>query len=168
MASEIRPSKILFKRYWSTDLSEDKIALSTQMDEIILYYGVVFCDTNNLVSSMVLYENRNFMVAKDSFYSLNQTIKLNNLSKPILFLGLVEIDEENSQLYNLKKFEQKIIHQPMTAISEIWQSYILETAATDDNLGCQLIYPQKNTNLLTVSGNQFTDSFSYFFEVIVE
>lgn len=168
LSIEVKPTSVRFNNFVCTDLSEDQAQLSTHDDEIVVVYGLLYVNKSNTVLSTDLIVKPLTKVVKHVKIDLNKSYTINNEKTPLLFIGLIEVDDKINSKTILTNFETNITSSAISKTNEIWRKNIDDSKTSNDDLGYVLQQLTIGNNTYLIAGDQLTDRYEYRFDVIIK
>ena len=167
---EEKPTSICFNSYTCLDLSEDQAQLSTKDDEVIVVYGEITTDTNQIINSVLFYNTGITQIKKASIHKLETTHHLQSYPniKNLLFIGLVEVDDNINPNKLVATFKNHLIRKNVREVNTIWEKSIKTISKFNDNLGIVFNHLSIGEKTYLIAGNHFTDRYEYRFNVDIK
>lgn len=154
-----------FHSFRCTDLSEDQTYLSTKDDEIVAIYGILKLDSENKIIEENLRITSVIQVKKNSTFKIENRFNLIDNNKPLIFIGLIELDDMINSTQLLARVKNRIRSNYVINIAKVWQKSVESSSKTNDNLGYILQKPKSGNMTYLIAGSHLTDRYNYSFSL---
>ena len=88
--------------------------------------------------------------------------------KPLLFIGLVEIDDNVNPNQLVEVFKNNLLKKHVKGVSATWEKSVKTASESNDNLGIVFQRPSTGIHTYLIAGNQLTDRYEYRFNVDIK